>query len=119
MPDNYISISAEKGSINVSEEVIAVIAGSAISETEGVAGLSNTVGSEIYEFIGRKSVTKGIKVSFDEGSIVIEATIMVRFGTTISTIAEKVQSAVACAVESMTGMSPVVNIRVAGISFDK
>ena len=119
MPDNYISISAEKGTINVSEDVIAVIAGSAISETEGVAGLSNTVGSEIYEFIGRKSVTKGIKVSFEEGTIVVEATIMVRFGTTIATIAEKVQSAVASAVEAMTGMSPVVNVRVAGISFDK
>lgn len=119
MPDNYISISAEKGTINVSEDVIAVIAGSAISETEGVAGLSNTVGSEIYEFIGRKSVTKGIKVSFEEGSIVIDATIMVRFGTTIAAIAEKVQTAVAGAVEAMTGMSPVVNIRVAGISFDK
>lgn len=119
MPDNYISISAEKGSINISEDVIAVIAGSAISETEGVAGLSNTVGSEIYEFIGRKSVTKGIKVSFDEDRVVIDATIMVRFGTTIATIAEKVQDSVACAVEAMTGMSPVVNIRVAGISFDK
>lgn len=119
MPDNYISISAEKGSINVSEEVIAIIAGSAIAETEGVAGLSNSVGSEIYEFIGRKSVTKGIKVSFEEAAIVIEATIMVRFGTTIAAIAEKVQSAVAASVEAMTGISPVVNVRVAGISFDK
>lgn len=119
MPDNYISIPTEKGSINVSEDVIAIIAGSAICDTEGVAGLSNTVGSEIYEFIGRKSVTKGIKVDFEDGAIVIEATIMVRFGVTISTIAEKVQSAVAGAVESMTGMSPVVNVRVAGVSFDK
>lgn len=119
MPDNYISISAEKGSINISEDVIAVIAGSAISETEGVAGLSNTVGSEIYDFIGRKSVTKGIKVSFEEGAIVVEATIMVRFGVTIATIAEKVQTAVSGAVESMTGICPVVNISVAGISFDK
>ena len=119
MPDNYISISAEKGSINVSEEVIAIIAGAAISETEGVAGLSNSVGSEIYEFIGRKSVTKGIKVSFDENKIIVDATIMVRFGATIATIAEKVQNSVASAVENMTGIAPVVNIRVAGISFDK
>ena len=119
MPDNYISISAEKGSINVSEEVIAIIAGAAISETEGVAGLSNSVGSEIYEFIGRKSVTKGIKVSFEEEKIIIDATIMVRFGATISTIAEKVQNTVANSVENMTGIAPVVNIRVAGISFDK
>ena len=119
MPDNYISISAEKGNINVSEEVIAIIAGAAISETEGVAGLSNTVGSEIYDFIGRKSVTKGIKVIFDNNSIVIEATIMVHFGVTIATIAEKVQGAVAAAIEEMTGIAPVVNVRVAGISFDK
>ena len=119
MPDNYISISAEKGNINVSEEVIAVIAGAAISEIDGVAGLSNTVGSEIYDFIGRKSVTKGIKVSFAGNTVTIDATIMVRFGVTIATIAGKVQSAVANSIEAMTGMSPVVNVRVAGISFDK
>lgn len=119
MPDNYISISTEKGNINVSEEVIAIIAGTAISEIDGVAGLSNSVGSEIYEFIGRKSVTKGIKVSFDANAVAVDATIMVRFGTTISVIAEKVQLAVVNAVENMTGISPVVNIRVAGISFDK
>lgn len=119
MPDNYISIAAAKGSLNISEEVIAVIAGSAISETEGVAGLSNTVGSEIYEFIGRKNVSKGIRVSFEEQTIIIDATIMVRFGTSISTIGDKVQKAVSCAVESMTGLCPVVNIHVAGISFDK
>lgn len=119
MPDNYISIAAEKGSLNISEDVIAVIAGSAISETDGVAGLSNTVGSEIYEFIGKKNVSKGIKVSFEEQTIIVDATIMVRFGTGITDIGEKVQSAVCSAVESMTGICPVVNIRVAGISFDK
>ena len=119
MPDNYISISTEKGSLNISEDVIAVIAGSAISETEGVAGLSNTVGSEIYEFIGKKNLAKGIRVSFEEQTIVIDATIMVRLGTGITEIGHKVQKAVSCAVESMTGLCPVVNIHVAGISFDK
>ena len=90
-----------------------------VSEIDGVAGLSNTVGSEIYDFIGRKSVTKGIKVSFAENTVTIDATIMVHFGVTIATIAGKVQSAVANSIEAMTGMSPVVNIRVAGISFEK
>ncbi len=119
MPDTYISIPCEKGSVNISEDVVAVIAGTAISETEGVAGLSNTVGSEIYDFIGRRNVTKGIAVSFEGGKIVVDATIMVHFGVSIASIGEKVQCAVSSAVESMTGMSPVVNIRVAGISFDK
>lgn len=119
MPDNYISIAAEKGSLNISEDVVAVIAGAAIAETEGVAGLSNTVGSEIYEFIGRKNISKGIRVSFEEQMVIIDATIMVRFGTGIAAIGEKVQQAVSSAVEAMTGFSPIVNIHVAGISFDK
>ena len=51
MGENYITCQAEIGSINISEEVISSIVRSAIAEVEGVAGLSNTAGSEIAELI--------------------------------------------------------------------
>ena len=100
MPDTYFTIPDEKGSINISEDVIAAITGNALSEMEDIAAFSNTAGSELSELIGTKSLSKGIRVSFAE-------------------ICEKAQEAVCTAVDSITGVKPVVNIRVAGITFEK
>ena len=119
MPDTYFTIPDEKGSINISEDVIAAITGNALSEMEGIAAFSNTAGSELSELIGKKSISKGIRVSFADGAITIDATILVRFGGNITELCEKAQEAVSVAVDSITGVKPVVNIRVAGISFDK
>ncbi|MGE4353503.1 MAG: Asp23/Gls24 family envelope stress response protein [Oscillospiraceae bacterium] len=119
MAENYIARQDERGSINISEDVIAVMVGAAIAEVEGVAGLSNTIGSEIADFIGRKSVTKGVKVQFVEDKIVVDVIVMVRFGTKITEVGEKVQEAVASAVESMTGLDAIVNVHISGISYEK
>ena len=91
MSENYIVRQDERGSINISEEVIAVMVGAAIREIDGVAGLSNTIGSELADFISRKSTAKGVKV----------------------------QEAVAGAVESMTGLDSIVNVHISGISYEK
>ena len=119
MSENYIVRQDERGSINISEEVIAVMVGAAIREVEGVAGLSNTIGSELADFINRKSVTKGVKVQFDEEKIVVDVIVMVRFGVKIGEVGVKVQETVANAVESMTGLDSVVNVHISGISYEK
>ena len=119
MPDTYFTIPDEKGSINISEDVIAAITGNALSEMEDIAAFSNTAGSELSELIGKKSLSKGIRVSFADSDITIDATIMVRYGGNITELCEKAQEAVCTAVDSITGVKPVVNIRVAGITFEK
>ena len=119
MPETYFTISDEKGSINISEDVIAAITGNALSEMEGIAALSNTAGGELGELIGLKSVSKGVRVSFDENAISIDVTVMLRYGENINATCRKAQDAIAVAVDSITGVKPVVNVRVAGISFDK
>ena len=119
MPDTYFTISDEKGSIHISEDVIAAITGNALSEMEGIAAFSNTAGSELSELIGKKSISKGIRVSFAEGEIIIDTTILVRFGGNLTELCKTAQEAIAVAVDSITGVKPVVNIRVAGIAFDK
>ena len=118
MADEYINRQYEKGSVNISDEVIAVMAANAVSETEGFAGFSNTIGSELTEFLGKKSVSKGIRIRFDEDKIIIDAVITVFFGANIMTVAEKTQEAVCDSVESMTGIKPIVNIHVSGVAFD-
>jgi len=119
MTDNYIITENEKGKINISEDVIAVMVGAAITEVEGVDGLANTVGNDILDIIGKKSLAKGVKITSAEDHMVIDVLIMVAFGCVITDVAEKVQYAVSNAIEAMTGLSPAVNVHVSGVSFPK
>lgn len=119
MPDNYFTIADEKGSINISEDVIAVIASNAVSEVDGVASFSAGAGAELGELIGKKPAAKGIRVSFDENRVEIGIAVMVRYGNSIIAVGEKIQKAVTAAVDSMTGLHSVVNVHVSGIVFDK
>jgi len=119
MPDNYISTETEKGNINISEDVIAVMVGAAITEVDGVAGLANTVGNDILEFIGKKNLAKGVKVTLLDEGITIDVLILVTFGCVITEVATKVQTAVSNALEAMTGLSPKVNVHVSGVAFPK
>lgn len=120
MPDNYITCREAKGSINISEEVISSLVRAAIAEVDGVAGLSNTAGAELAEFIGLKTVTKGVKVRFDDGVIIVDAIITVRYGCNIVNIARAVQDKVQPLVISTTGIEKTqVNVHVAGVEFDK
>lgn len=119
MPDTYITIPDEKGSIHISEDVIAVIAANAIAEVDGIAAFSNTSGPELGELIGKKSASKGIRVSNRDNQVNVDVTVTARFGVNIAGLGEKAQKAVASAVESMTGLKPMVNVHIAGISFDK
>ena len=119
MADNYITAATEKGNVCISEDVIATIVGAAISEIDGVDGLASTVGDDIMEFIGRKSLSKGVKVAFEDDKIIVDILLMVDFGYVVTEVAEKVQSSVASALEGMTGMSPTVNVHVSGVSFPR
>ena len=120
MGENYITCQAETGSINISEEVIASVVRSAISEIEGVAGLSNTAGAEIAELIGLKTVSKGVKVQFVEEKIVVDVIITVVYGCNIVKVAQSVQDKVMSLVQASTGIEQAeVNVHVSGISFDK
>ncbi len=119
MADSYITTVTEKGSIKISEDVIAVMVGAAVAEVDGVGGLSNTVGNEILDLIGKRTLSKGIKVTLEDDSITVDVLIMINFGGVIKEIAENVQQAVTNALEAMTGLSPMVNVHVSGVSFPK
>jgi uncharacterized alkaline shock family protein YloU len=119
MNDSYVTIFDENGSINISEDVISVVVSSALKEVDGAAGLAHTVGGELAELLGRKNISKGVRVQFVDNHIVVDVIILVRFGCNIASVAQKVQSSVASSVEAMTGQSSVVNVHVSGVAFDK
>ena len=120
MGENYITCSGELGSINISEDVISSIVKSAISEIEGVAGLSNTAGAELAEKIGLKTISKGVKVQFVDGKIIIDLIINVYYGCNIVSTAKNVQEKLIAVVEDSTGIANAdINVHVSGIAFEK
>ena len=120
MGETYICCQAEKGSINISEEVITDVVKSAVGEVDGVAGLSYTAGAELAELIGLKSVNKGVKVQFIDEKIIIDVIINVLYGSNIVSVAREVQDKVMSLVQASTGSEQAeVNVHVSGISFDK
>ena len=120
MGETYISCQTEKGSINISEEVITGVVKSAVSEVEGVAGLSYTAGAELAEPMGFKTVTKGVKVQFIDEKIIVDVIINVMYGCNIVKVAHEVQEKVMSLVQASTGIEQAeVNVHVSGISFDK
>lgn len=120
MAENYITCQDEKGSINISEDVISSVAKAAISEMEGVAGLSFTAGAELAEMIGLKTLSKGIKVQFSEGTMTVDVIITVKYGNNILDVAKAVQEKIFSVVQATTGIEdPTVNVHVSGISLEK
>ncbi|MCI8827492.1 MAG: Asp23/Gls24 family envelope stress response protein [Ruminiclostridium sp.] len=114
----YYSRREEFGDVYISEEVLETIAGAATMEVEGVIGLTGGTMSE--QLLGRKKLSKGISIHWEEDNITVSVSIEIRYGSIIPQVAEKVQEAVMSSVEAITGLHvAAVNVRVGGIAFEK
>ena len=114
---DYIVENVEKGSVNISEEVVSAIAAVAVSEVEGVVGLSSGFTADLAEMLGKKNLSKGVKLSIVDSVVTIESNVIVMYGSEIPSVANAIQENVISAVESMTGLKvQAVNINVCGIS---
>ncbi len=108
------------GKISFEDEVIAIIAGIAATEVEGVAAMSGGIVGGIAEKLGMKNLSKGVKVEVGEKETAVDLYIIVEYGCRIPEVAWNIQENVKKAVESMTGLKVVeVNIHVQGINFEK
>jgi uncharacterized alkaline shock family protein YloU len=107
----------EAGSIRISDEAIAVIAGLAALEVEGVASMSQGTVDGIAEMLGVKpSQGRGVKVEVRNEDVAIEINLLVEFGVDIPVVCQKVQDRVRESVEDMTGLNvSYVNISVQGV----
>ena len=120
MAENYITRVEEKGNINISDDVIATMVRVAVKEVEGVASMAVTAGPAVADLLNKKTSSKGVKVTFGEESVAIDALIMVKYGSNVVNVATAVQESVMNHVQAMTGIDDViVNVHVSGIAFDK
>lgn len=115
MPENkeYLNVPDQDGNIHIAEEVVAAIAISAAKESDGVYALAPT--NALPDFM-KKAASRGVRVTMEEEGLMIELFLVVEYGVIIPDMAGKVQSAVASAVESMTGCGVHrVNVHVVGV----
>ncbi|MDD6440638.1 MAG: Asp23/Gls24 family envelope stress response protein [bacterium] len=104
------------GEVQIADEVVAVIAGIAAMEVDGVSSMAGTTTREIISRLGMKTLSKGVKVDVLEGIVTVSLALNLKFGTNIRTTTMKVQEKVKSAIENMTGLTVAdVNIRVAGV----
>jgi len=108
------------GTIRIADEVVGIIAGLAATEVPGVAGMSGGIGGGIAEMLGRKNLSKGVKVEVGEKEAAVDLHVIVEFGVPIPSVAANIQSNVKQAIEGMTGLNVVeVNVHVQGVEFPK
>ena len=113
-------IKSENDGIQLSSDVVAVIAGVAVSEVQGVAGMAGGFAGGISEvFSGKKNLAKGIKADIEDGKAKLDVNIIVEYGSRIPDVAFEIQNRVKKAVENMTGLVvEEVNVHVQGVNTD-
>ena len=117
----YFTQEMENGSIQISEDVVASVTGMAVLEVEGVCGLSSSIGTDIAEMLGMKTLSKGVRLSTTEtGALRIDCDVVSKFGQNIFELAKNVQENVKSSVESVTGLRVAeVKVTVCGIALPK
>lgn len=114
---NTINIkSDEAGEIKVADEVVAIIAGLAATEIDGVSSMAGNITNEIVSRLGMKSLSKGIQVEVANDEVVVDVAINIAYGYSIPEVSTKVQEKVKSTIETMTGLSVSnINVRIASV----
>ena len=107
----YVTCAENGGSVNISEEVVAVIAAGAVNEVENVVPYTRS------ELVGKRSVSRGVKIRIDEQNrITADVFVAVSMGAIVSDAARAVQTSVRDAIESTTGLKVLaVNVHVGAV----
>lgn len=94
------------GTVEIVPEVISVIASIAVSEVDGVRGMFTDVRNQTLERLGRKNLSKGVKVEIIDNEIYLNVYCSLKYGTKISQTALKIQEAIHSAIKNMTALTP-------------
>lgn len=106
----------DMGVIQIAPEVVSIIAGLAAVEVDGVAGMSGGFAGGIAELLGRKNLSKGVKVEVGQKEVAVDVSIIVQYGKAIPEVSRTIQHNIKHAIESMTGLQVVeVNVHIHGV----
>ena len=113
------------GEVKIADEVVAIIAGLAATEVEGVGSMAGNITNELVSKLGMKNLSKGVKVDVTEdhvsvevlsGIVNVDVALNIAYGYSIPEVSAKVQERVKSAIENMTGLEvSIVNVRIASV----
>ncbi len=104
------------GEVQIADEVVAIIAGLAATEVDGVFAMNGNITNELVGKLGMKNLSKGVKVTFAPDSVTVFLALTLEYGYSIPKTSRLVQERVKLAIENMTGLKvSEVNIRIAGV----
>lgn len=107
------------GDVKIADEVVAIIAGLAATEVEGVASMAGNITNELISKLGMKKLSRGVKVDVMEGVVTVSLALNLKYNYSIVDVTARVQEKVKSAIENMTGLEVAdINIRVAGVEMD-
>ena len=108
------------GEVRIADEVVAIIAGLAATEVDGVDSMAGNITNELVGKLGMKNLSKGVKVDVTEEQVSVDLSLNIKYGYNIPDVSERVQDRVKSAIENMTGLTVLdVNIRIAGVNINE
>ena len=118
--NNYnIHESINIGEVHISDEVVAIIAGLAATEIEGVQSMAGNITNELVSKLGMKILSKGVKVTISDDSVEVSLALNIKYGYEIPAVSKKVQDKVKSAIETMTGLTvTAVNIKIVSLNIE-
>lgn len=116
----YTLENGNMGQVQIADEVVAIIAGLATTEVEGVASMAGNITNELVSKLGKKSLSKGIRVKVEDGIVNVNVALNIAYGYSVPKTCKKVQEKVKAAIENMTGLEvEKVDIQIANVSISK
>ena len=104
------------GEVRIADEVVAIIAGLAATEVDGVDSMAGNITNELVGKLGMKILSKGVKVDVTEEHVSVDLSLNIKYGYNIPEVSERVQERVKSAIENMTGLTVLdVNVKIAGV----
>ena len=108
------------GEVQIADEVIATIAALAATEVEGVASMSGNITKELVNKLGKKNLSRGVKIEVDTENVEVDLALQVEYGYSIPSVSQLVQEKGKSAIETMTGLTvSMVNIRIVSVNIEK
>ena len=103
----------------IADDVVAIIAGLAATEVEGVTSMAGNITNELVGKLGVKNLSKGVRIEVDGDEISVTLAINIAYGYNIPEVSKAVQEKVKSTIEMMTGLTVAnIDIRIVDVDFD-
>lgn len=104
------------GTVKIADDVVAMIAGLACQEVDGVTSMATNIGDQLFTKMGFQNLTQGVKTEITGNNVKVAVAVVVDYSYNIPGVSAKIQEKVKQSIETMTGLNVTdVNVRVAGV----